>query len=149
MTTINMSATSAAWKAIDATTGEFIAPTFTGSIANQDYVPTTAKSVRYANSGTTNYTLVREKQTSFEGMTNPGDKPVSESALTVLKQYGMFPVDTNLGDDVAVFDAVGELMPIRGGSRDNGSRAGVFALDIGRTRAILHPNVGSRIAFCV
>ena len=73
-------------QAIDGDTGLLINPTFTGTIAGGDYVPTTPKSVRYNTSGTANYTLVRTSGQSFEGMTNPGATPVSAAALTVLAE---------------------------------------------------------------
>lgn len=41
------------WKAMDATTGEFKNPTYTGSLANSNYEPTTVNSIRYVDGGST------------------------------------------------------------------------------------------------
>lgn len=144
----DLSATSSAWKAIDGDTGLLINPTFTGSIAGGNYVPTTPKSVRYNTSGTANYTLVRPLGQSFEGMTNPGTTPVSAAALTVLKKYGLFPVaSTGLGGDVFYLNVEGERLAVRGGSWRSGAIAGVFALNLICARSISYTDIGSRPAF--
>ena len=144
----DLSATSSAWKAIDGDTGLLINPTFTGTIAGGDYVPTTPKSVRYNTSGTANYTLVRSSGASFEGMTNPGTTPVSGAALTVLKKYGLFPVaSTGLGGDSFHLSTEGERLAFRGGGWSSGAGAGVFALSLNDARSNAGPGVGSRPAF--
>lgn len=144
----DLSATSSAWKAIAGDTGALIAPTFTGSIAGGDYVPTTSKSVRYDVSGTANYTLVRASGQSFEGMTNPGATTVAAAALTVLKKYGLYPVaNTGLGGDGVYLNVEGERLAIRGGGWVRGTLAGVFALSLNGARLSADPSVGSRPAF--
>lgn len=140
--------TSTAWRAIDGETGLLIAPSFTGSIAGGDYVPTTARSVRIAASGTANYTLVRASGQSFEGMTNPGATPVSATALSVLKRLGLFPVaNTGLGGDAIFYNLDGERLPLRGGSWYHSGNAGVFALDLNSARSYSSYGIGSRPAF--
>lgn len=144
----DLSATSSAWKAIAGDTGALITPTFTGSIAGGDYVPTTSKSVRYDVSGTANYTLVRASGQSFEGMTNPGSTPVAAAALTVLKKYGLYPVaNTGLGGDGFYLNVEGERLAIRGGNWYNGALAGVFAPYLSNARSYTGTSVGSRPAF--
>lgn len=144
----DLSATSSAWKAIAGDTGALITPTFTGSIAGGDYVPTTSKSVRYDVSGTANYTLVRASGQSFEGMTNPGSTPVAAAALTVLKKYGLYPVaNTGLGGDGFYLNVEGERLALRGGRWGSGALAGVFALDLLTARSSTNSIVGSRPAF--
>ena len=144
----DLSATSSAWKAIAGDTGALITPTFTGSIAGGDYVPTTSKSVRYDVSGTANYTLVRASGQSFEGMTNPGSTPVAAAALTVLKKYGLYPVAaTGLGGDGFWLDVTGERLPIRGGNWTSAAFSGVFALALHYARSSPHTSIGSRPAF--
>lgn len=144
----DLSATSSAWKAIDGDTGLLINPTFTGSIAGGDYVPTTPKSVRYNTSGTANYTLVRTSGQSFEGMTNPGSTPVSAAALTVLKKYGLFPVaSTGLGGDGFYLNVEGERLAVRGGGWNSAAISGVFALYLSGARSSTGTNIGSRPAF--
>lgn len=131
---IDLSAVSTAWKAIDGVTGALVAPG-------------TATSVRYAVSGTGNYTLVRASGTSFEGMTNPGGTPVSADALKTLKSLGLFPVDAALGGDGFYLTVAGERLPFRGGYWSDGAIAGVFALYLGDARSSTHTNVGARPAF--
>ncbi len=144
----DLSATSSAWNAIAGDTGALITPTFTGSIAGGDYVPTTSKSVRYDVSGTANYTLVRASGQSFEGMTNPGSTPVAAAALTVLKKYGLYPVAaTGLGGDGFWLDVTGERLAIRGGSWSNAAFTGVFALHLYYARSDTSTYFGSRPAF--
>lgn len=144
----DLGATSAAWKAIHGGTGALINPTFTGSIAGGDYVPTTANSVRYAANGTAAYTLVRASGSSFEGMTNPGATPVADAALQVLKRHGLFPVAaTGLGGDGFWMDVTGERLSIRGGNFGYAALAGVFALTLDSLRSLATNSVGTRPAF--
>lgn len=146
----DLSATSAAWKAIDATTGALITPTFTGTIAGGDYVSTTTNSVRYATSGTANNTLVRASGSSFEGMTNPGGTPVAAAALTVLKQFGLYPAAASgLGGDGFWFDVSGERLPIRGGLWTSSMLGGVFALSFGSGRSAIGSTIGARPAYVI
>lgn len=144
----DLSESSAAWRAIDATTGALIMPTFTGTIAGGDYVPTTINSVRYAIAGATNNTLVRASGASFEGMTNPGGTPVAAAALTTLKQFGLYPVAaTGLGGDGFWLDVTGERLSIRGGPWASGAPGGVFALGLASARTSASTSIGARPAF--
>jgi len=144
----DLSATSAAWRAIDGNTGALLPPTFTGTLAGGNYLPTTAASVRYATSGTANHTLVRTSGASFEGMTNPGATPVAAAALQVLRRYGLFPVAaTGLGADVFWLEPTGERLLMIGGSFHNGSNAGVFARYFGVLRTGVFDSVGARPAY--
>lgn len=146
--TTDHSATSAAWKAINAVTGALIAPTFTGSVAGGDYVATTPNSVRYALTGTADYTLVRGSGSSFEGMLNPGASVVADPALQVLKAHGMFPVAaTGLGGDAVYYTVATERLPIRGGGWSSGAAAGVFALGLDLARSNVLTFIGARPAF--
>lgn len=139
--------TSTEWKAIDAVTGALITPTFTGSIAGSNYVPTTTNSVRYATSGTANYSLVRSSGGAFEGMTNPGGSPVAAPALERLKSLGLFPVDASLGGDYMYLDVTGERLPSRGGYWIYGAGAGVFCLHLYYARSSTGASLGARPAF--
>ena len=152
----NMADTSAEWKAINGATGALMAPTFTGSIAGGDYVPTTPNSVRLAASGVANYTLVRASGQSFEAMKNPGATPVSASALALLKSLCLFPVASLLGGTFATPAAsgdgiwsslTGERLPFRGGPWDAGTDAGLFALGLSSGRLNAGTSVGGRPAF--
>lgn len=133
--TADVSATSALWKAIDGTNGNLVAP---GS----------ANTVKYAASGTANYTLVRASGSSFEGMTNPGSTPVAAGAITVLKQYGLYPVAASgLGTDCFWLDATLERVPLVGGYWSDAADAGVFALYLADARSAVGPSLGARPAY--
>lgn len=156
LSSIDLSATSAEWKAINGATGALMVPTFTGSIAGGDYVATTENSVRLAGAGTANYTLVRTSDQSFEGMANPGVKPVGPAALSLLKALGLFPVASLLGGTIAMpvesgdgiwSTLTGERLPIRGGSWGNAVKGGLFAVILDYARAYPGTNFGARPAF--
>ena len=152
----DFSATSADWKAIDGASGALVSPTFTGTIAGANYVPTTANSVRYAVSGTANYTLVRANGSAFEGMTNPGTTPVGATALATLKAHGLYPVASLLGGttatpatngDIFYLNVAVEALPFRGGYWSNAAAAGLFTLNCVGVRAYSYDSLAARPAF--
>lgn len=148
LSNIDLGPTSSAWKAIDGQTGAFITPTFTGSIAGEDYTPTTPRSVRYNVEGTNNYTLVRASGQSWEGMTNPGSTPVSEDALQVMRRYALAPLeDADMGGDAIWMNLEGERLAYRGGHWIDGARYGVFALALSYPRSYSSTSRGARPAF--
>lgn len=138
--TIDMSATSAQWKAIDAVTGNLVTPDGKG---------TTAGTVKFANSGTADYTI---NGTSFGAIRNLSTtKPVSAAALARLKALCLYPVI----EDTAKFNSdglwktidAGERTPIRGGNWYYAATAGVFALSLNNARSYVSPAIGARPAF--
>ena len=156
LSSTDMSTTSSEWKAINGATGALITPTFTGTIAGGDYIPTTANSVRLAANGTANFTLVRTSGQSFEAMTNPGATPVGPAALALLKSLGLFPVSNPLGGTIAVpatngdgiwSTLTGERLPSRGGNWFGGVNAGLFALNLDIARTGTTSFMGGRPAF--
>ena len=138
--TIDMSATSAQWKAIDAVTGNLVTPDGNG---------TTAGTVKFANSGTADYTI---NGTSFGAIRNLSTtKPVSAVALARLKALCLYPVI----EDTAKFNSDGlwktidaeERVPFRGGSWHDAAYAGVFTLSLDSDRPTAYTHVGARPAF--
>ncbi len=138
--TIDMSATSAQWKAIDAVTGNLVTPDGNG---------TTTGTVKFANSGTADYTI---NGTNFGAIRNLSTtKPVSAAALARLKALCLYPVV----EDTAKFNSdglwktidAGERVPIRGGTWTNAAGAGVFALYLDYARSYASPLIGARPAF--
>lgn len=138
--TIDMSATSAQWKAIDAVTGNLVTPDGNG---------TTAGTVKFANSGTADYTI---NGTNFGAIRNLSTtKPVSAAALARLKALCLYPVV----EDTAKFNSdglwktidAGERVPIRGGAWNSAADAGVFALPLNNARSYVGASVGARPAF--
>lgn len=156
LSSTDMSEASAEWKAINGATGALVTPTFTGTIAGGDYVPTTVNSVRLAANGVANYTLVRTSGQSFEAMTNPGATPVGAAALALLKSIGLFPVISLLGGTTAVpaensdgiwSTSTDERLPFRGGSWGSGANAGLFAMNLVNARTFAYLDFGARPAF--
>jgi hypothetical protein len=159
--TKDVGVTSVQWKAIDGVTGALVTPTFTGTIAGGDYVPTTANSVRLAASGTADYTLVVTAGAAFQSITNPATvNKIQAAAIIVLKQLGLVPVTsdvngvplagTDLGGDYIYHNLANtkEQFPIVGGSWDYGATpAGVFALNMTYVRGNVHVVIGARPAY--
>ena len=137
--TIDMSATSAQWKAIDAVTGNLVTPDGNG---------TTAGTVKFANSGTADYTI---NGTSFGAIRNLSTtKPVSAAALARLKALCLYPVveDTDkFNGDYFGKDITAERVSIRGGSWTSAAIAGVFALSLFNARSNAYTYFGARPAF--
>ena len=138
--TIDMSETSAQWKAIDAVTGNLVTPDGNG---------TTAGTVKFANSGTADYTI---NGTNFGGIRNLSTtKPVTAVALARLKALCLYPVV----EDTAKFNSdglwktidAGERVPLRGGYWGNAAVAGVFALYLNNARSNASTYFGARPAF--
>lgn len=134
MSTIDLTATSASWKAIDGATGLLVAP---GS----------ANTVKIAASGTANYTLVLASGGQLQAMTNPGAVPVSAAALITLKLYGAYPVATDLSGDGFWYNVADERVAVRGGNWGSGALAGLFAVAVGGLRSDSLTGVGGRPAF--
>lgn len=138
--TIDLSETSAQWKAIDGATGNLVTPDGNG---------TTAGTVKFANSGTADYTI---NGSSFGAIRNLSTtKPVSAAALAVLKALCIYPVV----EDTAKFNSdyfgkvidAGERTPFRGGVWDYAASAGVFALILVYARSGASTAFGARPAF--
>jgi formylglycine-generating enzyme len=141
LTATSFAVGSGQWMAIDGATGDLVAPGH-------------ANAVKYggANSGTNDYTLYRANSATFAGMVNSaGATPVSAAALEKLKQLGLFPMSGygDLGADFFYITMTGERVPRRGGSWSNGSRAGVFALNLSSARSDSSTTVGVRPAFVI
>lgn len=138
MATTDLSASSAAWMAIDATTGLLVTPNGLG---------TTAGTVKLALSGTADYTLVSAQSALFSAMTNPAaTNKVSAAAINTLKSLCLYPIsNTGLGSDILTHFSTDERMCVRGGSYIGGISSGIFCLDatLARTATNLH----SRLAY--
>ena len=138
--TIDLSATSAQWKAIDGATGDLVTPLGGGA---------TPGTVKFAASGTTaDYTI---HGASFGAIKNLSTvNPVSAAALNKLKALCLFPhIDaaaTFKGDGLWLNLTI-EAQPIRGGSWNNGASAGVFSLGLNDARSSAYTTFGSRPAF--
>ena len=138
--TIDLSATSAQWKAIDGATGDLVTPLGGGA---------TPGTVKFAASGTTaDYTI---HGASFGAIKNLSTvNPVSAAALNKLKALCLFPhIDaaaTFKGDGLWLNLTI-EAQPIRGGDWNRGAAAGVFSLGLNNARSSASTGIGSRPAF--
>lgn len=136
---INLGAASTEWKAIDGATGNLVTPDGSG---------TTPGTVKFATSGTADYTI---NGSTFGAIKNLSTvNPVSAAALIKLKALCLFPVV----DAVATFNGDGlwlnltiESLPRRGGSWSGAAAAGVFALYLNNARSSTTTNIGARPAF--
>ena len=136
---INLGAASTEWKAIDGATGNLVTPDGSG---------TTPGTVKFATSGTADYTI---NGSTFGAIKNLSTvNPVSAAALIKLKALCLFPVV----DAVATFNGDGlwlnltiESLPVRGGRWGNAANAGVFALNLNNARSLPGTDIGARPAF--
>ena len=139
---IDLGAASTEWKAIDGVTGNLVTP---------DGIGTTVGTVKFANSGTNDYTLVVARWGAFGSIKNPSPtKPVSTAALNKLKALGLFPlIDSSaaFGGDMIGFDFTIEAIPVRGGLWSNAVNAGVFFLSLVNNRSSMFTTFGARPAF--
>ena len=138
--TIDLSATSAQWKAIDGATGDLVTPLGGGA---------TPGTVKFAASGTTaDYTIYGASFGAIKNLSTVN--PVSAAALNKLKALCLFPhIDAaaTFNGDGLYLNLTIEAQPIRGGCWLNGSTAGVFALNLNSARSGAGAAVGSRPAF--
>jgi len=119
------------WQAVDATTGNLVAPG-------------TAGAVKYASSGSADGTLALSNGRPFSDMQA---NEVSPAALTLLKRYGLMPPGAPMESDYFYLSTSGERLPFRGGSWSYAAGAGVFALNLSHPRSISYATIGFRPAF--
>ena len=136
---IDLGAASTEWKAIDGATGNLVTPDGSG---------TTPGTVKFATSGTADYTINGSIFGAIKNLSTVN--PVSAAALSKLKALCLFPVV----DAVATFNSDGfylnltiESIPIRGGYWVSGATAGVFCLNLSSDRSSTSTRIGSRPAF--
>lgn len=137
--TLDMGESSAQWKAIDGATGNLVTPDGNG---------TTVGTVKYANSGTADYTI---NGGSFGEIRNLSTtKPVTAAALARLKALCLYPhiEDTaSYNGDYFGKNITAERAPLRGGNWNTAASAGVFALNLNNVRTNTPSNIVARPAF--
>jgi hypothetical protein len=139
-------ATSALWKAIDATTGELITPNGSGTTSNSVKADFLNNRVTYSTS------IANEtgsKGCQFANVTC--DSTISDAAKEILISYGLLPADSTLtygGDTFYVNAGNAESVPYSGGYYyAGGGSAGVFSSVCNGTRSGAYGYVGFRHAF--
>lgn len=137
--TLDMGESSVQWKAIDGATGNLVTPDGNG---------TTVGTVKYADSGTADYTI---NGSSFGAIRNLSTtKPVTAAALARLKALCLYPhiEDTaSYNGDYFGKNITAERVPVRGGPWASAAGAGVFALSLNNARSNVSAAIGARPAF--
>ena len=138
--TIDLSATSAQWKAIDGATGDLVTPLGGGA---------TPGTVKFAASGTTaDYTIYGASFGAIKNLSTVN--PVSAAALSKLKALCLFPhinAAATFNGDGLWLNLTIEAQPFRGGGWSSGATAGVFSLYLSVARSYAGASFGSRPAF--
>ena len=137
--TIDLSATSAQWKAIDGATGNLVTPNGSG---------TTVGTIKYANGGTAGYTINGGSFGAIQNLSTT--KPVTAVALARLKALCLYPHTENIASyngDYFAKAMTDERLPICGGGWISAVTAGVFALSLSAARSSAGTNIGARPAF--
>ena len=136
---INLGAASTEWKAIDGATGNLVTPNGSG---------TTPGTVKFAASGTADYTIYGASFGAVKNLSTT--KPVGVAALNKLKALCLFPhIDAaaTFNSDGLYLNLTTEVQPVRGGGWAYGATAGVFFLGLSNARSYAITAVGSRPAF--
>lgn len=143
--TVDQSATSTLWKAINASDGSLVAP---GTAGTLKYDATAANgtgnvqlddTIDYQSDGSGSASVVFESLAADAGITVPA----------ILKQLCLFPVGASLGGDYLYATNYGERLPFRGSRWLYGASAGVFALNLTALRSIVATSVGFRCAYVI
>ena len=136
---IDLGAASTEWKAINGETGNLVTPNGSG---------TTAGTIKYADSGTADYTINGGSFGSIRNLSTT--KPVTAVALARLKALCLYPHIENTASyngDYFIKTMTDERLPRRGGDWSNAAVAGVFALHFSNARSHAFATLGARPAF--
>ena len=143
----DQAASSSEWKALDASTGEFVTPNGSG---------TTTNTVKVDNvSGVTYGTSVTTESGDFNATINAihCTEDISDAAKIVLRAYGLLAedgataADYGDGDRLYFNNTADERVVYGGGNCGYGASAGVFCSSGGYTRSNTSASVGFRVAY--
>lgn len=147
--TVDMSATSTAWKAIKATATSYndlyITPNGAGTTSGSVKLDFVSNHWQYAPSATS--TEDTGRSAAFAATTASG---LSDFCKMYLQAMALLPEDgdTDYGsDNFWANNGAEERLPFRGGSWRSGAGAGVFALYLHHPRSVVDTSVGFRAAF--
>lgn len=142
----SQSASSAQWKAIDATTGEYITPDGKGTTANSIKMDWVSGKITYSATITTQADVSRD--CDFANVTCASS--VAAAAQAVLKALALLPASATAseyeGDHMWMNNGAAEMAFSSGGGWGFGADAGVFALG-STTRADSYWSLGFRSAY--
>lgn len=142
----SQAAGSAQWKAIDATTGEYITPNGTGTTANSIKMDWVNNKITYSATITTQADQGRECE--FKDVTCAAS--VAAAAQAVLKALALLPednTDSYGGGHMWMNNGADERAFFAGADWHSGAKAGVFALDGDYPRSGAYGFIGFRSAF--
>lgn len=155
--TKDLSATSALWQAV-MPDGTLVAPGTEGTLKYDSTQPLTDDGTAQ-NKGPTilRTALQNSAPLAWDNAYNDYNYGTFQSlsadtgvnAPNILKQYGLFPIDSNHASDGLYVRNYGERLPMRGGSWSYSSDAGVFSLYLLYRRSHSHTSIGSRAAFVI
>ena len=149
--TADLSASSKAWKAIDATTGDLVTPNGSGTTANTVKLDYVSSKWKYVTTITSSEDSGRSCQ--FKDITC--DAGIGADAKLLLQALAMLPdaelvgdkIDANYGGDYFYANnAQEERWLVRGGYWDFGADAGVFSSALSSPRSYVYTHVGGRSA---
>lgn len=150
----DLSAASAAWKAIKASDGSLVAP---GSAGTLKYDATAAGTTGAHGSPQLSDVVTNMNGAAGDSTSAPGRTEGVLEALTakagiappaIMKALGLYPVAANgLGGDRLYVRNYGERLAFRGGDWTYGNNAGVFALNLNGPRTNYATVIGARPAY--
>lgn len=148
----DLSATSAAWKAIDAATGALVTPNGSGTTSGTVKLDYVANKWQYATTITSQ--VDEGRSCSFKDITCASG--VGDNAKLLLQALAFLPdtelegdgIDANYGGDTFwANNAQAERCLFRGGHWYDGSSAGVFGSNLNNPRSYVGWSIGGRVAF--
>lgn len=143
----SQSASSAQWKAIDATTGEYITPDGKGTTANSIKMDWVSGKITYSATITTQADVSRD--CDFANVTCASS--VAAAAQAVLKALALLPASATAseykGDHMWMNNGADERAFYSGGGWNYGALAGLFAVYGDGPRSSSYWNIGFRSAF--
>lgn len=135
------------WKAIDATTGDYITPDGSGTTENSIKMDYISGKITYSTSITNQ--VNDYKSTLFGNVTC--DSTISDEAKTVLYALALLPYDATAanyeGDYMYMNNGADERSFLCGGHWSNGASNGVFSLNGNSARSGTSGNIGFRSAY--
>lgn len=149
--TADLSASSTAWKAIQAADGSLVTPDGNGTTQGTVKLDYSGSAWKYS---TTIASATGEKSCQFQRIT--ADASIGDKAKLLLKALAMLPdldltgdgIDTTYGGDYFYANnGEAERCLFRGGSWSGGANAGVFSSYLGSSRSFASSLLGGRSAF--
>ena len=148
----DLSASSAAWKAINAADGTLVTPDGNGTTAGTVKMDWVGGKWKYSTTITAQ--AEESRNCAFKDIT--ADESIGDAAKLLLQALALLPdtaltgtgIDTTYGgDNVWANNGAEERCPARGGGWVIGGRAGVFLLDLSSPRSSTGWSIGGRCAF--